>query len=372
MRASSGGAGNWEPTRRSRGSDVVSLRCLLERDLGAVVGGSKNSLSSWRVFTLQDTSPTNASASFAVMALENPRPWTHVGVFSNIYIKFLKCFKIKISQFYFHTGNWNGSKAIWTQTAQRSITSHRDNDHAVLRDDFVGEFVECGVWVVIKRFELLYQVVQLDESSEGLALVRSVHGRREEVQHGVVLAVSLLTILETHEKMRHNEIQMDVFSHTNTHAVKKRGPLAGAALCINQAEQPVPVLMQLLNENELDFSPHSPLLLSEWEFTHSTLTAIFKNAAQTIRHVPIKQPYIFNTFKKRMIFTLGDFFFFLQPCVCVLEGCGKKSAKNTFFCARKRASNLRCYVYRSAWINCLPQQITESRMWAREISQWLI
>lgn len=206
MRASSGGAVNQEPTRRSRGSDVVSLLCLLERDLGVVVGGSRNSLSSWRVFTLQDTSPTNASASFAVIALEKPRPWTRCGFFfPEIYITdiFFKCFKAKISLFHFHTENW---KAIWKQTAQRSITSHRDNDHAVLRDDFVGEFVECGVWMVIKWFELLYQVIQLDESSEWLALVRSVDSRGEELQHAVVLAVSLLTILEAHKKRRNNEI----------------------------------------------------------------------------------------------------------------------------------------------------------------------
>lgn len=308
MRASGGGAVNREPTRRSRGSDVVSLLCLLERDLGVVVGGSRNSLSSWRVFTLQDTSPTNASASFAVIALEKPRPWTRCGVlFSEIYITdiFLKCFKAKLSLFHFHTENW---KAIWKQTAQRSITSHRDNDHAVLRDDFVGEFVECGVWMVIKRFELLYQVVQLDESSEGLALVCSVDSRGEELQHGVVLAVSLLTILEAHEKRRNNEIQLDVFPHANTHAVKKRGPHAGAALCINQAEQPVPVLMQLLNESELDFSPHSPLLLSEWEFTHSTLTAILECSAQPLRHLPIKQPYILHTFTKDDFCTFTGFF----------------------------------------------------------------
>lgn len=85
--------------------------------------------------------------------------------------------------------------------------SHRDNDHAVLRNDFVGQLVECRVWVVIKWFELLYQVVQLDESSERLALICSVHGRGEELQHGVVLAVSLLTILEAHEKEREKATQ---------------------------------------------------------------------------------------------------------------------------------------------------------------------
>lgn len=82
------------------------------------------------------------------------------------------------------------------------MKTHRDDDHAVLWDDFVGKFVEGGVWVVIKRFQLLDQVVQLDESSEGLALVRSVHSRGEELQHGVVLTMSVLTNLKGQTKKK--------------------------------------------------------------------------------------------------------------------------------------------------------------------------
>lgn len=62
-------------TVRSKGSELVSLRWRLERALGWVDGASRNSLSSCRMVTLQDASPTNAWASSAVMALLKPRPW---------------------------------------------------------------------------------------------------------------------------------------------------------------------------------------------------------------------------------------------------------------------------------------------------------
>lgn len=62
-------------TSRSSGLETVSLLCLLDRALGTVDGGSRNNLSSCNVFTLHWASPTNACASFAVIALEKPRPW---------------------------------------------------------------------------------------------------------------------------------------------------------------------------------------------------------------------------------------------------------------------------------------------------------
>lgn len=102
------------------------------------------------------------------------------------------------------------------------MKTHRDDDHAVLWDDSVREVVEGGVWVVIERFQFLDEVVQLDERSEGLALVRSVHGRREELQHGAVLTVGLLTNLNGQKKSRHGAIHSDVFPHTNTHAVERK------------------------------------------------------------------------------------------------------------------------------------------------------
>lgn len=92
------------------------------------------------------------------------------------------------------------------------MKTHRDNDHAVLGDDFVGQLVEGGVRVVIERFQLLDQVVQLDESAEALALIRPVHGRREELQHGVVLAVSLLTDLKAHRNAV--KFKATAFPHT--------------------------------------------------------------------------------------------------------------------------------------------------------------
>lgn len=101
------------------------------------------------------------------------------------------------------------------------VKTHRDYDHAVLWDDFVGELVEGGIWVVIKRFQLLHEVVQLDESSEGLALVRPVHCRGEELQHGVVLTVSLLTNLKGQENGDTLQFKSMYFRNTNTHAGKK-------------------------------------------------------------------------------------------------------------------------------------------------------
>ncbi len=65
-------------TTRSSGLELVSLLCLLDRALGTVDGGSRNNLSSCNVFTVHWASPTNACASFAVIALEKPRPWDTV------------------------------------------------------------------------------------------------------------------------------------------------------------------------------------------------------------------------------------------------------------------------------------------------------
>lgn len=61
-------------TIKSSSSGRVSRRCRLERARGGVEGGSRKSFSSCSVLTKQGTSPTNAWASLAVMALENPRP----------------------------------------------------------------------------------------------------------------------------------------------------------------------------------------------------------------------------------------------------------------------------------------------------------
>lgn len=72
--------------------------------------------------------------------------------------------------------------------------------------------------MVIERFQLLDEVVQLDESPEGLALVRSVDGRGEELQHGVVLTVSLLT----HLKEQKNKRKIDVFPHKHLRSEKQR------------------------------------------------------------------------------------------------------------------------------------------------------
>lgn len=75
--------------------------------------------------------------------------------------------------------------------------------------------------MVIEWLQLLNQVVQLDEGSERLALVCSVDGRGEELQHGVVLTVGLLTKLKIGKEDRGKyEIQTAVFPHANTHAVR--------------------------------------------------------------------------------------------------------------------------------------------------------
>lgn len=68
-------------TVSSIASELVSLRWRLEVDLGGLEvdlggleGATRNSLSSSRIVTGHDTSPTNARASLAVMALEKPLP----------------------------------------------------------------------------------------------------------------------------------------------------------------------------------------------------------------------------------------------------------------------------------------------------------
>lgn len=53
-------------------SELVSLRWRLVEDLGGLEGATRNSLSYSRIVTTQGSSPTNAWASEAVMALEKP------------------------------------------------------------------------------------------------------------------------------------------------------------------------------------------------------------------------------------------------------------------------------------------------------------
>lgn len=57
-------------------SELVSLRWRLEVDLGGLEGATRNNLSSSRIVTKHGSSPTNAWASLAVIALEKPRPCT--------------------------------------------------------------------------------------------------------------------------------------------------------------------------------------------------------------------------------------------------------------------------------------------------------
>lgn len=61
-------------TSSSMASELVSLRWRLEVDLGGLEGATRNNLSSSRIVTTHCSSPTNAWASLAVMALEKPRP----------------------------------------------------------------------------------------------------------------------------------------------------------------------------------------------------------------------------------------------------------------------------------------------------------
>lgn len=61
-------------TSSSMASELVSLRWRLEVDLGRLEGATRNNLSSSRIVTTHCSSPTNAWASLAVMALEKPRP----------------------------------------------------------------------------------------------------------------------------------------------------------------------------------------------------------------------------------------------------------------------------------------------------------
>lgn len=79
-------------TVKSSSSGRVSRRCRLERARGGVEGGSRKSFSSCSVLTKHGTSPTNAWASLAVMALEKPRPCKERLKFS----KHLACGRSKI------------------------------------------------------------------------------------------------------------------------------------------------------------------------------------------------------------------------------------------------------------------------------------
>ncbi len=61
-------------TVSSIASELVSLGWRLKLDSGGLEGATRNSLSSSRIVTGHNTSPTNAWASLAVMALEKPLP----------------------------------------------------------------------------------------------------------------------------------------------------------------------------------------------------------------------------------------------------------------------------------------------------------
>ncbi len=144
-------------TTRSSGLELVSLLCLLDRALGTVDGGSRNNLSSCNVFTVHWASPTNACASFAVIALEKPRPWDTVKTC-------LRAWKTPV---------W---MTLWADT-------HSHDDHAVLSDNGLAELIERGVVVILKRFQLGLEVIELHVHPEELRLVDR---RRHKLDQGVV------------------------------------------------------------------------------------------------------------------------------------------------------------------------------------------
>lgn len=156
-------------TTRSSGSEPVSLLCLLDRALGVVEGGSRNNLSSCNVFTLHGASPTNACASFAVIALEKPRPWDSKNTF--------RAWKNPV---------W---MTLWADT-------HSHNDHAVLSDNSLAEAIERGVGVILERRQLRLEVIELHVRLEELRLVDRRWHKRD---HGVVFFLGSLYKLRKRE-----------------------------------------------------------------------------------------------------------------------------------------------------------------------------
>lgn len=77
--------------------------------------------------------------------------------------------------------------------------THGDDDDAGLCDDLLGQLVEDGVGVVVKRLQLLLQVVQADVGPEPRALIGAVHRRRRKLDHRVVLTVGPLKELKREE-----------------------------------------------------------------------------------------------------------------------------------------------------------------------------
>ncbi len=150
-------------TSRSSGSEPVSLLCLLDRALGTVDGGSRNNLSSCNVFTLHWASPTNACASFAVIALEKPRPWDTAKT----------CYEREkpLSEWHF--------EQILTVTMIMLFS--------VITVLLTG--IERGVGVILKRCQLGLEVIELHVWPEELRLVDR---RWHKLNQGVVFECGLL------------------------------------------------------------------------------------------------------------------------------------------------------------------------------------
>lgn len=80
-------------------------------------------------------------------------------------------------------------------SASVSVSPHRDNDDAGLRDDVLQELVEGGVRVIVEALQLLHHVVQEEKRLQGLDVAGAVHRRGVELQDRVILAQSLLNKL---------------------------------------------------------------------------------------------------------------------------------------------------------------------------------
>lgn len=65
--------------------------------------------------------------------------------------------------------------------------AYRDTDDAGLGDDVLGEVIKQRVLMVLKPFQLLLHIVQLDYGPEGLDVMCLVHRWRAEHQNRVVL-----------------------------------------------------------------------------------------------------------------------------------------------------------------------------------------
>lgn len=80
-----------------------------------------------------------------------------------------------------------------------TVRPHSHDDDAGLGDDVLGEFVECGVGVVVEVLQLLHHVVQQENRPERLT-VAAVHRRGIKLEDCVVLTQSLLDKLRRDER----------------------------------------------------------------------------------------------------------------------------------------------------------------------------